>query len=144
METRPAAVDIVIVKEGKILLVKREKEPFKDKWVLPGGFVEINEDVISAAKREAKEETGLDVELIGLIGVYSDPKRDKRHTVSIAYIAIPLTEEIKPQNGETKEVKWFDIEDIPELGFDHNTIVDDALFLMQHSTCSCEECSGCE
>jgi len=145
-KSRPATVDVVVMKEDKILLIKRESEPYKDSWALPGGFVKIDEDTLSAAKREVKEETGVSVEILGIIGVYSDPKRDERHTISVAYIGFPLNpdSELKPQKNETKEVKWFEIDKLPELAFDHKQIVEDAISVLNHSSCdSCSECS-CE
>jgi 8-oxo-dGTP diphosphatase len=71
---QPALTVDVIVREGKkVLLVRRKNEPFKGKWALVGGFVEYGEKVEEAAKRECKEETGLEIELERLVGVYSDP-----------------------------------------------------------------------
>ncbi len=78
-------VDVVIeVKQG-IVLIERKNRPFG--WALPGGFVDVGETVEHAAKREAKEETGLTVRNLKLLGVYSDPKRDARgHTVSAVFV----------------------------------------------------------
>ncbi|RLI30286.1 NUDIX hydrolase, partial [Candidatus Bathyarchaeota archaeon] len=83
------AVDVVIVrKDGSIVLIKRKNEPFKDHWAIPGGFVEYGERVEEAAIREAKEETGLEIRIKKLVGVYSDPNRDPRgHVISITYLA---------------------------------------------------------
>jgi len=79
------AVDVVLENKGKVLLVQRALEPFAGKWALPGGFVEEGETVEQAAVREVKEETGLDIELEGLLGVYSDPGRDPRgHIISLS------------------------------------------------------------
>ncbi|MHC1636266.1 MAG: NUDIX domain-containing protein, partial [Candidatus Methanospirareceae archaeon] len=69
-------VDVVIKKDEGYVFIKRKKEPYKGWWAIPGGIVEYGETVEEAARREAKEETGLDVRLIKLIGVYSDPSRD--------------------------------------------------------------------
>lgn len=145
-EVRPTAVDVVVIHNDKILLVKREKPPFKNKWVLPGGFVEINEDVKQAAIREMKEETGIDIELIGIIGVYSKPERDERHTISIGFLAFPKGDvSIVAQKGEIKEAKWFDLSKIPKLGFDHDEIVKDAIEIYNSMQChGCEHCSGCD
>ena len=71
-------VDIIIEEDSRIALIKRRNEPFKDHLALPGGFVNEGEKVEDAAKREAQEETSLDVDLIDILGVYSDPKRDPR------------------------------------------------------------------
>lgn len=81
-------VDAVIILNGKIVLVKRNNYPFKNEFALPGGFVEVGETTEAAAIRESFEETGLSIDLIKLIGVYSDPSRDPRgHTVSVCYLA---------------------------------------------------------
>ncbi|HPC81679.1 MAG TPA: NUDIX hydrolase, partial [Methanofastidiosum sp.] len=80
------AVDILILFNNKLVLIKRGKEPFKDSFAIPGGFVEYGEAVESAAIREAKEETDLEVAELSLLGIYSDPNRDPRgHTISIVF-----------------------------------------------------------
>jgi ADP-ribose pyrophosphatase YjhB (NUDIX family) len=79
-------VDIIIEIGNKIVLIERKHEPFG--WAIPGGFVDYGECLEDAARREAKEETSLDVKLKFLLGVYSSPKRDpRRHTVSAVYVA---------------------------------------------------------
>ena len=141
---RPTAVDVVVIEKGAVLLIKRGKEPFKGKWCLPGGFVEENESVEQAAEREVKEETGIDVNLVGVLGVYSDPNRDERHTVSIAFLAFPKGRvKLKKQPNEVKEIKWFDISDLPPLGFDHCKIVRDAIEVCEGIQCRCEQCTEC-
>ncbi len=81
--------DIFIFDENTdFILIKRKNDPFKNHWALPGGFVEYGETVETAAIREAKEETNIDVELLDLVNVYSKPDRDPRgHTITVAYIA---------------------------------------------------------
>ncbi len=118
-------VDAVIIYNGKIVLVRRKNPPFKDQFALPGGFVEIGETVEKAAIREAKEETGLDIEIIKLLGVYSDPKRDLRgHTVSVCYLARG-SGNLKA-GSDAKDTGLFGIDEIPELAFDHNKIIENA------------------
>src|SRR3972149_6001105 len=118
-------VDAVIIHRRKIVLVRRKNPPFKDVFALPGGFVEIGETVEKAAIRESKEETGLDIEIIKLIGVYSDPNRDPRgHTVSICYLA-KGSGNLKA-GSDAKETGLFGLNEIPELAFDHNKIIKDA------------------
>ncbi|MEM5829636.1 MAG: NUDIX hydrolase [Candidatus Aenigmatarchaeota archaeon] len=129
MRARFPTVDIIIEKGSKIVLIKRKKEPFKDKWVLPGGHVEENETVEEAAIREAKEETSLDVKLKGILGVYSDPKRDPRYlTISTVFIVKPLSKKIKAGSDAAK-VEWIDVRKIDwnNLGFDHLKILKDYL-----------------
>ena len=124
-------VDAVIIYKDKIVLIKRKNPPFKDHYALPGGFVEYGETTEDACKREAKEETGLDVEIIDLIGVYSDPKRDPRgHTITIAYLCKPKSTEISA-GSDAKYAMWMDLKDVIEgkieLAFDHQKIINDAV-----------------
>ena len=122
------AVDVVILSNHKVILVKRLNEPYKDHWALPGGFVEYGETVEHAAIREAKEETGLDVKLVALVGVYSNPKRDPRgHVISITFLGTVVGGKLKAST-DAKEVKAFNIDKIPEkLAFDHAIILKDSL-----------------
>lgn len=126
---RPAlAVDAVVIrKSGSVVLIKRRKPPYEGYWALPGGFVEYGETVENAVKREVKEETGLDVEIKGLIGVYSKPDRDPRgHVVSIAYLVVEASGHL--QGSEETDVGEFN--EIPDkLAFDHNDIIRDGLKL---------------
>lgn len=120
-------VDVVIRRaDGSVVLVRRKNPPFQGFYALPGGFVEYGETVETAAVREAKEETGLDVKILRLLGVYSDPQRDPRgHIVSIVYLA---EEEggTMTASSDAEEVKAF--KKIPEeLAFDHRKILKNAL-----------------
>ena len=119
-------VDVVVFNKNKneILLIQRKNEPFKDYWALPGGFVDENEDIESAAKRELKEETNVVVSEIIQIGAFGKPGRDPRgHMISIAYKTILAeNQNIKPLD-DAKEVKWFKINNLPELAFDHDAII---------------------
>ena len=118
-------VDTVIIYEGKIVLIRRKNPPFQGHFALPGGFVEVGETVEDAAVREAKEETGLDVRLLKLLGVYSDPSRDPRgHTVSVCFLALG-SGNLKA-GSDAKETGLFGIDEIPELAFDHNKIIEDS------------------
>ncbi|HEC76104.1 MAG TPA: NUDIX hydrolase [Thermoplasmatales archaeon] len=123
-------VDGVLIKNKKVLLVKRLNEPFKGKWALPGGFVEYGERVEKAVLREFEEETGIKASIKKLIGVYSDPSRDPRgHTISIAFL---LEGKGEPYAGDDAvEVKFFDLEKLPPLAFDHEKIIRDAMEMME-------------
>ncbi len=126
MKKPSITVDGVIIKDGKILLIKRKNEPFKGAWALPGGFVEYGETVEKAVLREVKEETGMDAKIKKLVGVYSDPARDPRgHTISIVFL---LEAEGRSKAGsDAKEAKFFDLNDLPSLAFDHKKIIEDAI-----------------
>jgi len=127
-ETPKLMVDVVVPSEsGEVLLIRRDSEPFEGQWALPGGFVEIGETVEEAAAREAEEETGLTVEILRLVGVYSDPNRDPRgHNVSCAFLARPT-----PESGglaaatDATEAEFLESSTV-ELAFDHDRIVADA------------------
>jgi 8-oxo-dGTP diphosphatase len=124
-QTPSLTVDTVIVFKNRIVLVKRKNPPYQGKLALPGGFVEIGESTEEAAIRESFEETGLCVEIIGLVGVYSDPRRDPRgHTVSICYLS-KGSGKLK-SGSDAASVELFELDSIPELAFDHNKIINDA------------------
>ncbi len=117
-------VDTVIIYKEKIVFIKRKNPPFQGQFALPGGFVEVGETVEAAAVREAMEETGLDVRLLKILGVYSDPSRDPRgHTVSVCFLALG-SGKLKA-GSDAKDTGLFGIDEIPELAFDHNKIIED-------------------
>lgn len=121
-------VDPVIVTEDKVILIKRAFEPYENHWALPGGIVEYGETVENAAVREAKEETGLDIEIERLVGVYSKHDRDPRgHFVSICFFCRRVGGELRTSE-ETREVREFSKEEIRsiQLAFDHRKILKDA------------------
>ena len=121
-------VDVVIKFRDGVVLVRRRNEPFKDKWALPGGFVEYGEKVELAAAREAMEETGIRVKLQGLLGVYSEPSRDPRgHTVSICFLAKRAGGKLRAAS-DAKDAKIFRKIPWQELAFDHAQILKDAGF----------------
>ena len=123
LKTPLLTVDIIIQYKGGIVLVERKNPP--SGWALPGGFVEIGESVEDAARREAKEETSLDVELTEQFHVYSKPGRDPRfQTVSVVFVG----------NGQgtlqgmddAKRAEVFSENELPEhIAFDHPQIVTD-------------------
>jgi len=116
-------VDLIIEYNEGIILIKRKNPPYG--WALPGGFVDYGETLESAARREAKEETGLDVELIRQFHAYSDPARDPRHhTVTIVFLAKSTG---KPKAGDdAKEIGIFSENTLPDkIAFDHRDILTD-------------------
>ena len=119
--------DGVIIKDSKILLIKRKNEPFKGKWALPGGFVEYGEKVENAVIREIKEETGLITKIKEIIGIYSDPNRDPRgHIVTIVFLLDIINGKLIAEDDAT-DVKFFNLNKLPDLSFDHNLIIKDII-----------------
>jgi 8-oxo-dGTP diphosphatase len=123
-------VDGVIINStsaGKeIALIKRGKEPYKDMWALPGGFVEVGERVEDAVLREILEETGLKCRINSLVSVASRPDRDPRgHTVSIIYVLDPMEPHQLRFGDDASDVRWFSFDSLPQLAFDHEEILSD-------------------
>ena len=118
---------VVFDKAGRLLLIKRGNPPFKDRYALPGGFVDVGETVEAAALRELEEETGVAGKIVRLIGVYSDPNRDPRgHTVSVAFLV--RTRSTRVTGGDDAAAAEF-VSDWKrrKLAFDHARIVADAI-----------------
>ena len=116
-------VDIIIEVEGGIVLIERKNPPHG--WAIPGGFVDYGETVEAAAVREAREETGLDVTLTGLLGVYSDPDRDPRHhTISTVFTASAAGQPVADDDAADAGV--FTRDTLPDnIAFDHREILAD-------------------
>jgi 8-oxo-dGTP diphosphatase len=123
-------IDIILSdnsNSNKVLLIKRNKDPFKDYFSLPGGFVNEGEKVEDAVRREAEEELLVKVEPINILGVYSDPNRDPRgHIMSITFIAKIINGDLKAGDG-VAELRWVEINNLEniKLGFDHSKILSD-------------------
>lgn len=126
-----ASVDGVIIKDGKVLLLKRNITP-KGYWCLPGGRIEFRESAENAVKREVHEESGLRTKIDRLVGVYSDPKRDKRwHAVSIAYL-LKITGGKLHINEESTDAKFFHPGRLPKnMAFDHDRMIKDAFKILR-------------
>lgn len=127
--------DCIVVTAGtipEVLLIQRGIEPFKGSWALPGGFVEIDEDLPNAAKRELLEETGLVVDHMEQFGTYGKPNRDPRgRTISVVFTTkIESKVEVKGMD-DAREAKWFKIDNLPSLAFDHEEIMQDYLLKTQ-------------
>lgn len=128
---RPAlTVDCVLFSENekdvKVLLIKRKNEPFKDAWAFPGGFVDMTETTYDAAKRELKEETGINVSNLVQVHTFSDVDRDPRgRTVSVIYFAKVNGGDFSLKAGDdANDAKWFSLNSLPNLAFDHKMILD--------------------
>ena len=116
-------VDIIIEVEGGIVLIERKNPPHG--WAIPGGFVDYGETVEAAAVREAREETGLDVRITRLLGVYSDPFRDPRHhTISTVFVASSTGQPVADDDASDAGV--FTMDNLPDnIVFDHREILAD-------------------
>jgi len=112
----------------KLLLIKRKNHPCKGSWAFPGGFMNIDETTEDAARRELREETGLAVDRIFQVGAFSKVDRDPRErVVTIAYYTVidhPTTVQAGDDAGNAR---WFDIDGLPELAFDHADILKEAI-----------------
>lgn len=124
MVTADAAVFALLDNEWKLLLIRRKREPFKDRWALPGGFVEIEEDLPEAVARELAEETGLTDIPLEQLRAFGKPGRDPRgRTITIAYfgIADKGRQQVKAAD-DAADARWFSIEHLPPMAFDHDEI----------------------
>ena len=112
----------------KVLLVQRKKDPFSGQWALPGGFLEDDEPLEAGAKRELQEETGLKVEAVQQLRTFGTPGRDPRgRTISISFWGeVPSEVQVKG-NDDAADAKWFRIDELPGLAFDHDQIVKEAI-----------------
>lgn len=113
----------------KVLLIRRSRDPFRGKWALPGGFVDLDENLEQAARRELKEETGLDKVYLEQLFTFGDPDRDPRgRVVSVAYFALVKLADHRVQAAtDAAAAAWFPVSDAPSLAFDHARILDTAL-----------------
>lgn len=111
----------------KVLLVKRGGEPYAGWWAFPGGFVKIDESAEEGALRELQEETSLSDSYVEQFHTYSNPDRDPRERViTIAYYALVKISDVKG-GDDAKEARWFALDEIPQLAFDHDVILRDAM-----------------
>lgn len=108
-----------------ILLIKRDVEPFKNSWALPGGLVLNEESIEDAVERELKEETGVRINYLEQLYTFGTPKRDPRNRViSVAYYGLVRPDGFKLKaSTDANDAKWFNINDLPELAFDHIDII---------------------
>lgn len=127
VEVRALTADAVVEMDGEVVLLERDHEPFEGDWVLPGGLVERDETARAACVRETDEEVGLDVAVEEFVGLYDDPDRDRRGNVSAAFLCTPAGDGAPTPEEEARQVGAFDPADLPEIGFDHERIVTDAL-----------------
>jgi 8-oxo-dGTP diphosphatase len=126
---RPAVtVDLVVVtreRKPRVLLIRRKHDPYAGTWALPGGFVDEDETLETAARRELREETGVEVEVLQQLQAFGDPGRDPRGwTIAVAFLARVEAAELRPEAADdAAEVGWHPLDRLPPLAFDHEKIL---------------------
>jgi 8-oxo-dGTP diphosphatase len=126
---RPSVtVDIVLLTREptpRVLLIRRKRDPFAGAWALPGGFIEMDETLEESARRELREETGIDVSQLVQLYTFGDPGRDPRgRTISVAYLGHVDAAALTPVAADdAAEVSWFALDALPTLAFDHDRII---------------------
>jgi 8-oxo-dGTP diphosphatase len=118
----------------KIMLIQRDIPPYEGQWALPGGFIHLHESLDEAARRELREETGIENIFLEQLYTFGDVKRDPRERViTVAYYAlINLTEYNVKATTDARDAQWFPVQKIPELAFDHTLILQMALTRLQN------------
>ncbi len=111
--------------ELKVLLIKRALPPYKGEWALPGGFIKLKESLEEGAKRELEEETGVSGVYLEQLYAFGQPDRDPRERViTVTYFALVPSDKLEIVGGSDAEgVSWFGMNELPDLAFDHNTIL---------------------
>jgi 8-oxo-dGTP diphosphatase len=126
---RPAVtVDLLVVTrdaDPQVLLIRRKHEPFAGKWAIPGGFVDMDESLETAARRELREETCIDVGDLEQLHTFGDPGRDPRgRVISVVYLAQVEAGQVQPRAADdAAEAAWHSLSEPPPLAFDHNQIL---------------------
>jgi ADP-ribose pyrophosphatase YjhB (NUDIX family) len=118
--TQPFVVGGCIIRKDDKFLLVQEAVVDRGSWNHPAGWIDLYEKIVDGAKREAQEETGLEIKIIGFLGAYSLIKKSKRtgnihHPIKFIFAAEPITEEFKFDPKEIMDAKWFTIDDIKEL-----------------------------
>jgi 8-oxo-dGTP diphosphatase len=127
---RPALTVDIVVLTGKakprVLLIRRKADPFAGRWALPGGFVDENEPLDAAARRELREETGIEAATLEQVMAVGDPGRDPRGwTVTVVHKTVVKAKAVKPQAADdAAEVGWHPLDKLPEMAFDHGKILE--------------------
>lgn len=125
-------VDILMLASSKgqdsILLIQRKNDPYKDSWAFPGGFVEDDEDLEAAARRELEEETGIAVDNLTQYKAVGTPGRDPRgRTVTVIFFGALDADQMEKATGgdDAAKARWFSLDVLPDLAFDHQEILDE-------------------
>lgn len=129
---RPSVTSDILVfsiRDGglQVLLIQRKIDPFRGVWAIPGGFVQMDEDIRDGARRELEEETGLAGIPLRQLGAYGDPGRDPRgRVITIAFIALVPSSDLVARGGsDAQDARWFPVDGLPPLAFDHARILAD-------------------
>lgn len=129
-ETMPETIrytaDVVCIRSGAVLLIERGHPPHTGSWALPGGHVDLGETSRRAARRELKEETGVDVDEADLheVGVFDRPDRDPRgRYVTVAYLAVVPAGTTAAAGDDARRAEWWPLDALPDLAFDHADII---------------------
>jgi 8-oxo-dGTP diphosphatase len=124
--TTDAVIFTISDNKLRLLLIKRGAEPYKDAWAIPGGFLELEEDLDECARRELQEETGLENIYLEQLHAFGTPDRDPRERViTVAYYAIASNVDMQPTAAsDASDAAWFPIDQLPKLAFDHDKIID--------------------
>ena len=127
--------DCIIVKKSSpasVLLIERKHAPFEGTWALPGGFVEIDEDLEAGAIRELEEETGLTNIALNQFRTFGTPGRDPRgRSISVVYYAFIDLQAIATAGDDASKAEWFPLENLPPLAFDHQKIIEEFLVFVK-------------
>lgn len=126
-------VDVILltIRDGRleVLLIRRQLPPFEGRWALPGGFVHMDESLDDAARRELREEAGVEVRFLEQLYTFGDVERDPaRRVITVTYFALIDSTKLAPEAGtDASQVAWYAVDALPPLAFDHRRIVDYAL-----------------
>lgn len=124
--------DGLVIRDRKVLLIKRGREPFLGKYALPGGFVEYGESAEECVVREVREETGLETEVVRLVSAYSEMGRDPRgHFITLLYLLKVKGGALKA-GDDAESADFYDVEGLPEMAFDHRQMIIDGLRAAEH------------
>lgn len=124
-----------LVESPEILLVKRKYPPHENKWALPGGFMEMDETLEEAARRELEEETGIMAGELIRFDTYDSPERDPRgRTITQVFVTIWNQDMGEPRAAsDAKALAWHGLTELPELAFDHHVIIRDVVNMIRNS-----------
>jgi len=123
--TTDVVIFTVRTEKLEVLLIRRKIEPFKDRWAIPGGFLNMDEDLDTCAARELQEETGIREVYLEQLYTFGKVGRDPRErVVSVAYFALaPMQDQTIRAGDDAAETRWFAVDDLPNLAFDHQDIL---------------------